>query len=105
MYDIDPPEIVEYHPTGQDVDPESIKEIRVVFDRPMTNMGIEIAPFINGSAQFSNNDIQCFSVSRWVFSDTAQLRYATDYRIVVRGSDAMGQHVEITLDFSTRAKP
>lgn len=102
-FDITFPEIIEYHPTGQEVNPESIKEIRVVFDRPMFNMEIEIAPFIFGRAQFNNNDIQCFSVARWIV--TQQLRYATDYRIVVSGSDAMGQLVEYTLDFSTRAKP
>lgn len=105
LYDIDPPEIVEYHPTGQDVDPESIKEIRVVFDRPMTNMEIQISPPINGRARFDSNDILCFGVARWVISDTVQLRYATDYRIVVRVTDRFGQHAQLTLEFSTRAKP
>ena len=103
-FDITFPEVIEYHPTGQDVEPESIKEIRVVFDRPMGQVEFEIVPFIDGTAQFNNNDIQCIGVASWVFVDTEQLHYATDYRIVLKASDVMGQHVEIGLDFSSRAK-
>ena len=66
-FDITFPEIIEYHPTGHDVNPESIKEIRVVFDRPMVNMEIEITPFIFGSAKFNNNDIQCLALPDGLF--------------------------------------
>ena len=100
-----PPEVIEYHPIGQDVDPESINAIRVVFDRPMVVSEFKIVPPIDGTALVNNDDIHCMAVFIWDFADAEQLRYATDYRIVLWGSDAAGNKVERELEFSTRAKP
>ena len=49
-FDITGPQVLEYHPIGQDVDPNTTRGVRVVFDRPMQDspwerrMSCEISP-------------------------------------------------------------
>lgn len=99
--DIDPPTIIEQQPGNSRVDPAITREIRVTFDRPIV-VEFKIDPPIDGTSHVTNDDIQCTGVARWVFADTEQLRYATEYRIVLGVSDAAGHKTEEEITFTTK---
>ena len=97
-----PPEIIEHQPSGSRVDPAITREIRVTFDRPIFVEFKIIDPPIDGTPHATNDPFQCLGVARWVFADTEQLRYATDYRIVLWVSDAAGNRLEQVITFTTK---
>lgn len=100
--DIAPPEMIEYQPSGSRVDPAITRGIRVTFDRPIFVEFKIIDPPIDGTPHVTNDRIQCLGVARWVFADTEQLRYATNYRIVLWVSDAAGNRLEQVITFTTK---
>jgi len=100
--DIAPPEMIEYQPSGSRVDPAITRGIRVTFDRPIFVEFKMIDPPIDGTPHVTNDRIQCLGVARWVFADTKQLRYATNYRIVLWVSDAAGNRLEQVITFTTK---
>lgn len=100
--DIDPPEMIEYEPSGSRVDPDVTREIRITFDRPILAEFKIIDPPIDGTPHVTNDGFQCLGVARWVFAGTEQLRYATNYRIVLWVSDAAGNRLEQVITFTTK---
>ena len=95
------PKMIEHQPSGSRVDPAITREIRVIFDRPIL-VEFKIDPPIDGTPAVTNDWFQCTGVARWIFADTEQLRYATEYRIVLLVSDAPGNKLEQVITFTTK---
>jgi hypothetical protein len=100
--DIDPPTIIKQQPGNSRVDPAVTREIRITFDRPILAEFKIIDPPIDGTPHVTNDGFQCLGVARWVFAGTEQLRYATEYRIVLGVSDAAGHKAEEEITFTTK---
>lgn len=99
-----PPGIIEHHPSGSHVNPATTREIRVTFNRPMLPVEFKITPPIDGTPYTENiDDTQCVGIARWVFADTEQLSYATEYQVQLYCTDTIGSwrgHKDIS--FTTR---
>ena len=80
LFDITPPAALEYYPIGEEVDPETTREIRVVFDRPMEGKAIlDISPPVEVVFMgIENEDIrECSGIATWRIVN--QLEYSTNY--------------------------
>ena len=73
-FDLGPPEVFEYYPLGQEVDPETTRFIRVVFNKPVEAASCEITPAITLSPVHIENDSikSCTGVVTWEFVGTEQ---------------------------------
>ena len=103
--DIGPPEIVEYNPKGQDIDPETTREIRVVFEHPIREITFTIMPPINGSVKIEKDEIQCIGAATWEFKNTDRLLYSTEYIIDLFYTDVLGNQKDEEFSFTTSEEP
>ena len=101
IIDPDPPEMIEHQPSGSGVDPAITREIRATFDERVA-VEFRIDPSIDGTPHVTYDEMRCITVARWVFADTEQLRYATNYRIELWGSDVAGNKFEELITFTTK---
>ena len=104
--DVDPapPTVIDHHPSGTRVDPAITREIRFTFSRPMAAPAFfTITPAIDGVLHVDNKDVtECTGIVRWVFDDTAQLSYATEYHVQLLATDRIqSSRVEIEISFTT----
>ena len=110
-FDITGPQVLDYHPIGQDVDPKTTHGVRVVFDRPMQDgqweekSSCEISPPIKIDApRIDNDDLRtCTGIVTWEFSNTQKLNYATKYSVTIEAIDRMGNLEIVDFSFTTRA--
>ena len=106
-FDIYGPRILEYYPIGQEVDPETTRFIRVVFEKPMGEVFCEITPAITlNPAHIENDGIKsCTGIVTWEFVGTEQLDYSTKYDVKIEASDLADNLSFRNFSFSTRAAP
>ena len=99
-----PPTVIDHHPSGTRVDPAITREIRFTFSRPMADAAFTITPAIDGVLYVDNKDVtECTGIVRWVFDDTAQLSYATEYHVQLLAADRIqSSRVEKQIRFTTR---
>ena len=108
LFDITPPAALEYSPIGEDIDPETTREIRVVFDRPMSEAWCEITPAIVLSPTYIDNDSikNCTAIATWEFVGTEQLDYSTQYDVKIEARDRWGTWANfVRFSFSTSEVP
>ena len=105
LVDPGPPQILEYFPIGQDVDPETTRFIRLVFWKPMGEVFCEIIPAIKLNPAHIENDAikSCTGIVTWEFVGGNQLEYATKYDVKIEGED-LAQNLAYH-DFSFTTKP
>ena len=107
-FDLGPPEALEYDPIGQDVDPETTRFIRVVFNEPVETAICEITPAITLSPVHIENDSikSCTGVVTWKFVGTEQLDYSTEYDVKITADDFAGAGSALeNYSFTTKAAP
>ena len=106
VFDPGPAVVIEYYPIGQDVDPETTRFIRVVFNRSVYAAICQIAPAITLSPAHVENDSikSCTGVVTWEFVGTEQLNYSTKYDVKIEVEDFAGTSA-FDYSFSTRAAP
>ena len=102
-----PPEVLEYYPIGQEVDPETARAIRVVFEKPMAEVFCEISPSIKlGLAQIENDGIKdCTGIVIWEFVGGDPLEYSTKYDVKIEGYDLADNFGYANFSFSTKTSP
>ncbi|MDE0184816.1 MAG: Ig-like domain-containing protein [Candidatus Poribacteria bacterium] len=107
LYDIGPPRIIDYYPTGHEVDPKTTRFIRLVFEKPMGEVFCEITPAITlNPARIENDSIKsCTGIVTWEFADTEQLDYSTQYDVKIEGEDLALNFTFGNFSFTTRASP
>lgn len=107
-FDLGPPEVFEYYPLGQEVDPETTRFIRVVFNKPVEAASCEITPAITLSPVHIENDSikSCTGVVTWEFVGTEQLDYSTQYDVKITADDFAGAGSALeNYSFTTKAAP
>ena len=101
-----PPAALEYYPIGENVDPVTTREIRVVFDRPMEEKAIlDISPPVEVVFMGIENERvrECSGVATWRIVN--QLEYSTNYDVKIRAFDRYAQKAFVNFSFSTKASP
>lgn len=101
--DPDPPEPIGYSPMGDQVDPEIVTSIRLLFDLPVIG-NIAIEPPIDGTIQISDGML-CTKIVSWNFAHGEQLRYGTEYRVITEVQDGGGNTGFGEFRFTTRSRP
>ena len=107
IVDPDSPTVIDHQPSGSRVDPAITREIRFTFSRPMAQVEFTITPAIDGFRHVANKDVtECTGIVRWVFADTAELSYATEYHVQLLARDRIqSSEVYIGISFTTLAEP
>ena len=107
LVDPGPPQVLEYDPIGQDVDPETTRFIRLVFGKPMGKIFCEVTPAIKlNPAHIENDGIKsCTGIVTWEFVGTEQLDYSTKYDVKIEASDLADNLSFHNYSFTTRAAP
>ena len=105
IFDITPPAALEYYPIGENVDPETTREISVVFDRPMAQAFVEISPPIHVVFMGIENERvrECSGIATWRIVN--QLEYSTNYDVKIRAFDMYAQKAFSNFSFTTKASP
>ena len=108
QFDIASPQVLEYYPSGGEVDPETTREIRVVFNRPMEEKAIlDISPPIEVVFMGIENEYirKCSGIAAWRFANLEQLDYSTNYDVKIETSDFLGNQALVNFSFTTKAAP
>ena len=98
-----PPEPIGYSPMGDQVDPETVTSIRLLFDLQVIG-NIVIEPPIDGTVQISDGML-CTKIVSWDFAHGEQLRYGTEYHVTAMVQDAGGNSWHGEFRFTTRSRP
>ena len=101
--DLAPPELIGYSPMGHQVDPETVKSIRLLFDRQVIG-NVAIVPPIDGTIHISDGML-CTGIVSWNFAHGEQLRYGTEYHVTAMVQDAGGNAGDAEFRFTTRSRP
>ena len=88
---------------GDQVDPETVTSIRLLFDVQVIG-DIAIMPPIDGTIQISDGML-CTKIVSWDFAHAEQLRYGTEYRVTAMVQDAGGNAWDGEFRFTTRSRP
>lgn len=98
-----PPELIGYSPMGDQVDPETVTSIRLLFDLPVIG-NIAILPPIDGTVH-SSEGMLCTGIVSWNFAHAEQLRYGTEYHVTTKVRDGGGNAGFGEFRFTTRSRP
>ena len=103
QFDPWPPELIGYSPMGDQVNPETVTLIRLLFDLPVIG-NIAIEPPIDGTIHNSEGML-CTGIVSWNFAHGEQLRYGTEYRVITEAQDGGGNTGFGEFRFTTRSRP
>ena len=98
-----PPELIGYSSMGDQVDPETVTSIRLLFDLPVVGR-IAVEPPIDGTVHNSEGML-CTGIVSWDFAHGEQLRYGTEYHVTAIVQDAGGNEGTGEFRFTTRSRP
>ena len=103
QFDPGPPKPIGYSPMGDQVDPETVTSIRLLFDLQVIG-NIAIEPPIDGKIHIGDGML-CTEIVSWNFAHAEQLRYETEYRVEALVQDAGGTEWAGEFHFTTRSRP
>ena len=103
QFDPEPPELIGYSPMGDQVDPETVTSIRLLFDFPVIGR-IAIEPSIDGTIHNSEGML-CTGIVSWNFDHAEQLRYGTEYHVTAEVKDGGGNAGFAEFRFTTLSRP